>query len=331
MATTANPPLNLSLGDDGEDHPRRLVKLGNQILAYGGDHGTISIIDQGKASIARRFDDAIRAIAVSNDGKRVAVGFDDGSTKIFLYEHDAESQDQHPFLQQRESSNNDDDDDFLSQGDQLGDDDKNETSFPGPRFDAPVRHLQFDPRSNHLCIASESGVCIVDVTSASTLDQRLLQNEADKQHDASGVRGVAYSFQGKDKVLLATLDMTGRLCVWDVSGDDADLDWELLHRDSHKCIAKPDIGEIHDADPYDRSCLPVSIHKGFVLPGMTDVQLRLCENPKEQHFLVSLPEKGHVDSIVAMVPSPDGKHLVTSGRDGRVVLWAIDVEVLHKR
>jgi hypothetical protein len=29
----------------------------------------------------------------------------------------------------------------------------------------PVRHMQFDPRSYHLCIASEAGICIVNTTS----------------------------------------------------------------------------------------------------------------------------------------------------------------------
>lgn len=323
-------PVDLSLGDEGEDHPRRLLKVGNQILAYGGEHGTISVLSP-TPKVVRRFDDAIRAVAVSHNGKRVAVGFDDGSTKIFVYENSVCGDEQHPFLQQQESSHDDDDDDFLSQGDELSAP-KDETSFPGPRFDAPVRHMQFDPRSNHLCIASESGVCVVDVTSVTSLQERFLQQEADKHHDASGIRGVAYSQVDKDKVYLATLDMTGRLCVWDVSGDDPDIDWELIHRDAHKCVTKPDVGEIHDADPYDRSCLPVAVKNSsvLVLPGMTDVQLRLLQNPKEQNFLVSLPDKGHVDSIVAMESSPDGKHLVTSGRDGRVVVWAIDAEVCNE-
>jgi len=324
MSTSSSPPpLDLALGDEGEDHPRRLLKLGNEVIAYGGEHGTISVIshDNNNATVARRFDDAIRAVAVSHDGKRVAVGFDDGSTKIFLYDTVDNKEQAHPFLQQHESSN---DDDFLSQSDLVP---KDETSFPGPRFDAPVRHMEFDPRSNHLCIASEAGVCIVNVTLASLLEERFLQDMADKEHEASGVRGVSY-FSHKDNMFLATLDMTGRLCVWDVTGDDPVVEWELLHRDSHKCISKPDIGEIHDADPYDRSCLPVSLKDScLVLPGMTDVQLRLFDNVKEQHFLVSLPEKGHVDTIVAMAASPDGKHLVTSGRDGRVILWAIDTEV----
>jgi WD40 repeat protein len=117
--------------------------------------------------------------------------------------------------------------------------------------------------------------------------------------------------------MLATLAMDGRLCVWDVTGDDPSIDYELEHRDASKCVPKPDIGEIHNADVCDRSCLPVAVGDScLVLPGITDVQLRLLHNLEKQEFLTSLPDKGHVDTIVAMAASPDGRHLVTSGREG---------------
>ena len=160
-ASPLSTPIDLALGEDGEDHPRRLLLIGNQLVAYGGDHGTVSVIVGDKAQVVRRFDDAIRAVAVSHDGKRVAVGFDDGSTQIYRYKNSVSQGEQHPFLQQPASTN---EDDFLSQSDGLAEK-KDENMFSGPRFDAPVRHMQFDPRSYHLWIASEAGICIVNMTS----------------------------------------------------------------------------------------------------------------------------------------------------------------------
>jgi WD40 repeat protein len=321
--TMSSPPIDLALGEDGEDHPRRLLLMGNQLVAYGGDHGTLSVLVGDKAQVVRSFDDAIRAVAVSHDGKRVAIGFDDGSTKIYRYENSVSPEEQHPFLQKPDSTN---EDDFLSQSDGLVEN-KDEKMFPGPRFDSPVRHLAFDPRSYHLCISSEAGVCIVDVTCPKSLQERYLQDMADREHDASGIRGVCY-FHHKGKIMLATLAMDGRLCVWDVTGDDPSIDYELEHRDASKCVPKPDVGEIHNADICDRSCLPLAVGDScLVLPGIPDVQLRLFHNLGKQEFLTSLPDRGHVDAIVAMAASPDGRHLVTSGRDGRVIIWSVGAKV----
>jgi len=57
------------------------------VLANGGDDGIISLLPRGEKGGAtivalRRYDDEVRALAVSPDGLRVAVGFDDGSTKV---------------------------------------------------------------------------------------------------------------------------------------------------------------------------------------------------------------------------------------------------------
>ena len=69
--------------DADEDHPRHLVPLAaGQVLALGGDDGTISVITFGEkptVKAIRRFDEAaVRALAVSPTGKRVALGFENG-------------------------------------------------------------------------------------------------------------------------------------------------------------------------------------------------------------------------------------------------------------
>jgi WD40 repeat protein len=337
--TMATPiSTSLALGDDGEDHPRRLLEIGKHLVAYGGDHGTISVLEQtgnadGKiaAKVTRRFDDSVRAVAVSHDLLRVAVGFDDGSTKIFAYDDTSLKSNEnglHPFLT-AETQVDDASQDFLSQSDGLtttNPSSASEESFLGPRFDAPVRHMQFDPRSYHLAIAAEAGMCIVDVTTSKSLETRFLQENVEKEHDSCGIRGVSYGRAHSNKMLLATLAMDGRLCIWDVTAPTNDplLDYELLLRDANKCVTQADVGEINGASAFDRSCLPVFGKDFLALPGLTDVQLRRFESLKEQLFLSSVGDQGHTDTIVAMTFSPDGCHLVTSGRDGRVILWELD-------
>jgi len=364
-------PIDLGLGSDGEDHPRRLVLLPNpnsngkqehHLLAYGGDDGTISLVVTGQGthekevSIARQFDEPVRAVAVSKDGTRVAVGFEDGSTQIFVYDLglDDETKNQHPFiLAAASASKNDDDDDqgFLSQSDGLGDTvSTDEVSFSGPKFDTPVRDLQFDPRSDgssknrkkyYLAVACESCFCIIDANSSKTFQETgyLLQDACEKEHNNCGIRGISYATTtstnddgDNNKTYLVSLAMDGRMCTWDVSCtiEDPLLDeWELQHRDAGKCITKVDVGEINGADVFDRSCLPVSFCQDdgdisrLALPGSTDVQLRDWMNPTKHEFIPSIDDRGHTDTIVSMAFSPMGDYLVTSGRDGRVVLWQL--------
>lgn len=360
----------MGLGPNDEDHPRRLVVLPDpsaplspHILAYGGDDGTISVLvtnKQTKATTvrpARRFDEPVRAVAVSTDGTRVAVGLEDGSTQIFVYPQEAPTeQKQHGFLSSPPTSNDDDDDDHddfgLSQSDGLSGTSSNggetiEVSFAGPRLDVPIRDLRFDPRpgSYFLAVASEASFCVVDATSSNTLVSkgRLLQDACEREHDGSGIRGLVYSDHSQDErgTFLATLGMDGRLCTWDVSGPMNDLEideWNLVSRDKSKCIAKPDVGELNGSDVYDRSCLPVALSLSssqddtsttsatrlFALPGSTDVQLRSWTDPSKECFVPSVENRGHVDTIVAMAFSPEGEYLVTSGRDGRVLLWELN-------
>jgi chromosome transmission fidelity protein 4 len=74
----------------------------------------------------------------------------------------------------------------------------------------------------------------------------------------------------------------------------------------------------------------------LAIPGRSDVQLRLAkEGYKKERFLCSKVDddaagansggtiRGHSDVTVCLTPSPDGRYLLSSGRDGRVVVWEV--------
>ena len=332
--------LGLGPKHDEEDHPRRFCPFPNgAIVAYGGEDGGITCLEEKEKQPkkARQFDEEIRAVAVSIDGKRVAVGFEDGSSKIFVYDdYNKDEEGHHPFLaglkQKKRSGDDDDNEDedeggFFSQLSE-GDHDENEVSYPGPSFEVPIRDLKFDPRNKYyLAVASESGFCVINTKSESASANRHLVHECDQEHDSGGIRGLAYcKGQEEDTNVLASLAMDGRLCLWDVS--DPNLGFELLHRDVTKCVSKTDVGEINEADVADRSCRPVfSSSKYLGLPGSTDMQLRNASDWKASLFLSSVDGDGHIETIVSMVFTQDEKHVITSGRDGRIVLWKLEEKV----
>ena len=327
--------------DTGSSHQGLVVDL----LAYGGDDGRIYHLHHRKSlqegattstnnassstlstpRVIRKYDDEVRAVAVSPDGQRIAVGFDDGSTKIYAFDNhnniqkndgdDDNNNDftimNHPFLppmstsNQQEGGHNDhdfnmnDDDDagdggFLSQANE---DDgysniHNKSSqrrmveFEGPRLDAAIRQLAFDPRSGgsdgqqqggghyYLAIGSESGhspLVIVDVATESSVSKAsYLDDKSGEEHQGSGVRSVAYSLIPKatdcssnnnnsnnnNNVLLATLGMDGKLVTWDVSSysTDPSLLWEVVHADMTAVVPKPDLGPHLGGDAGDSAC-----------------------------------------------------------------------------
>jgi WD40 repeat protein len=322
---------SLSLGADDEDFPRRFAQLPfgskTHILAYGGDDGSISLIEGNASKTARRFSERVRAIASSQDGTRVAVGFGDGSTTVFVYK--SLDGDVHPFLAALHKSG-EDADELFSQIDGMEEDNADEDSFPGPRFQTPVRALAFDPRKSNMlaCGSEDSGFCIVDATSSASLSKkRFLAVESASEHNETGVRGLAYFVNG-DQALLASLDLQGRLCVWDVTGDDPELDYELIHKDGHRCVAKVDLGDINDSEPADQSCFPVFGKSSLLgLPGSNDLQLRSVTDVEKQRFVPSIDGKGHIESIVSLAFSEDEKYAVTGGRDCRIVLWKTEGDV----
>ena len=320
---------SLSLGANDEDFPRRFAQLPfgtkTHTLAYGGDDGSVTLVEGTTMKTARRFSERVRAITPSHDGKRVAVGFGDGTTTIFVYE--SLEGGVHPFLASLRKS--DDEDELFSQIEGMEEDNADEASFPGPRFQTPVRSLVFDPRPTNMlaCGSEDSGFCIVDATSSVTLSKkRFLAEKSAGEHNETGIRGLAYH-TNESQTLLASLDMQGRLCIWDVTGDDPELEYELLHKDGHKSVTKVDQGDINDSEPADQACFPVFGKSFLGLPGSNDLQLRSINAVEKQLFISSVDGKGHIEPIVSLAFSEDDKYAVTGGRDGRIVLWKIEQNV----
>lgn len=347
--------MDLKLGSD-EDFPRRLVVFpAGQVLAFGGDDGSLSCIENTTSSSSssntepvtvrtiRQYDEAaIRAVAVSADGKRIAVGFDNGSTRIYQYdEYDVNSNSPHPFVPPSKNSGNDSEDEdddnsggFLSQRDDDMDLEDEEGRFwAGPQLEGPIRDLQFLPHSHWLAIASEAGLCIIDVESADTMTNRYLQNQVEKEHNNSGIRAVAIN----ENKWIASIAMNGRMCIWEASGLEqlANVtDSVPVFRDPRLCIPKNDTGERLQADPGDRSCIPLWVRPGVLaLPGKVQLQLRsvsvaneaVIVNESEDKAPVD-PSRSHIESIVALATNEN--HIVSSGRDGRVNLWQLDQDAV---
>lgn len=366
VAPTISVDLKL---DSDEDFPRCLLKLPTgQLLAYGGDDGTISLVtfnDTKNKSIAtpvRRFDEeAVRALAVSSDGKRVAVGFDSGATQIYAYpDFDVTSSSSsslhHPFLPvsavtDTNKEEADDEDNLFPQSDGLGGSltVPGEKYFAGPCFDSPVRDLVFLPlkqgntennteQQYWLAAAWESGMCVLNATASATVTVRHLEEFAKEAYDEGGIRGLACS-RDPHPHALASLGMDGRLCLWDLSDTDHPENWKLLRRENSCCVTKRDVGEVFGADAWDRSCRPHFVQSSdnmlLAMPGATYLQLRnlakttpMTVTDYDQPVVgddKDSPHQGHIESIVTMTSSPisDDPFIITSGRDGRVVLWEI--------
>jgi Minichromosome loss protein, Mcl1, middle region len=301
--------------DEGLPQPTRLLEMPcGTLIAYGGEQGTITAQKEGEFYVLHQFLDMIRAVAVSPDGKRVVIGDDYGSTKVYPFD-DYTGQGVHPFCRALYRQTNTNEDDLMSQdfsSDPM-------ESFLGPQLGVPIRDLKF-VKDYIVAIASESGLVLVNVESSSTLLERGLEHEVEEHHASSGIRGVALF-----KNYMATLAMDGRLCLWDTEKR------ALVERESTKCIHKVDVGEIHGADGFDRSCRPVFLQLSdtesiLATPGLLLPTVRwLADNKLNSMELENTkPHEGHIESIVAIQflnPTDDARYYVTSGRDARVVLW----------
>jgi hypothetical protein len=348
--------LSLGLEDNGDDQPRRFLRLpSGHLLAYGGGIGNVSCLlpeekestkgNNNKFVIVQQYDDEVRSIAVSQDGKRLAVGFEMGSTQIYTFDEntDEELSVLHPYVQAldkiKSAEEKKNDDDLMSQDCGIAD---NNSYFAGPDLGAPIRDLVFLPQTSDsdddtsstsspylLAIASEAGMCVIDVTSQDIMtgSERLLEQEAKEFHDQCGIRGLAASVVNNKMTVLASLAMDGRMCLWDVAN------MKLLKREEQTCVPKKDVGEIHNADAYDRSCRPVIYNEqnntGIIIgtPGKLTPCLRVLDNNSNLQLvddssfdLIPEEETGHIQSIVSILFCSD-RLLVTSGRDGRVQVW----------
>ena len=294
-----------------------------------------------------------------------------------------------------------DEEDFTQGLSQEEDDGANSSSngeviFDGPRLDASVRQMIFDPRSStpslprtyYLAIVSESGhapLAICNVTNENTCQTLYLNDKSEDEYEGCGVRSVAYTTtsssssngNGNDNTLLATLGMDGKVVTWDVSStSDPSLLWDVIHKDYVPVVPKKDQGDL-GGDSGDKGCrllwdtVAVAAAAGeegrkkkkeikavLFMPGHTDIQYRVCPLSKTfssngnaealttnecKEYLKRAPQfindmngNGHSDTIVAMAVQPndddgDGenegtKRLLTGGRDGKLLLWDINVE-----
>ena len=175
------------------------------VLAYNTEDANLYLLTDGPGGLAggdgggwgpagrsvrklREFDNPVCALAVSADGLRVAVGFEDGRTAIYSYDgFDPSATGEgggggggappdgsgvhHPFVL---LSRAEEESGYLFQSRDGG----GEVRFDGPRADATVRQLAFYPRCGargmsayYLTVASESGnqpLMVVDATSEET-------------------------------------------------------------------------------------------------------------------------------------------------------------------
>lgn len=323
--------LNDVNDDSDNEHPRRFLKLPfcGTVLAYGGEEGVITAKKQNddEFKVIQRYNDMVRAVAISADGKRIVIGCDDGSTMVYTFDDYEGGSELHPFCQALKSNKHkQDDDDLLSQDFAFSSGLK---SFAGPQCELPVRDLEFVQQGDGvywIAIASESGLVLVNVTSSSTLLERELEYQIKDHHSHSGIRGVTAS-----NGLMATLAMDGRLCLWDTATNT------LSERESSTCVPKKDVGEIHGADPFDRSCRPVFSQLSLeqlllATPGCLLPTLRLLTKQGRSNKLQILeientkPEEGHIEPIVCIrfmdeVSNHSDKYFLTSGRDSRLILW----------
>lgn len=166
---------DLHLGDG--DHPRRILKLDDEWIAWGGETGAISWNGKEIRHWDEDGEDFLCAVAVH--GRQVALGLASGEVSVHRYEHSAKE--------------------FLTR--------KAPDMLEGPLQAASVRDMKFFDE-NTLVIASEDGLVVWNIQS----NEQWLVNEVKKQHDGSGIRSLAI----RDS-LMVSVAMDGRWCLWDLN------------------------------------------------------------------------------------------------------------------
>ena len=345
--------------DDREEHPRRLLQFAGvgpdaaaSIVAYGGNFG--KVVNVRTRQVVRTTEDAIRAIAVNPSGSRVVLGSDSGDTFVFAYDNEAlegggGGGGEHPFVAMPLSSSSlkdgeDSEDRFMSQGSEMVVR-QGETCWEASRDDDAMRDFAWLNDGTTLLCASEKHWFWLDCSTEASCLTKHFARELDAAHAGSGIRSVALN---ANQSALITLDMEGRACWWrpatnnhnNKKGSGGSPEWELLHREATKCVTRKDVGEVFGSSSGCRSSRPHFV-TGTVaaLPGEPFLQLRRLKVPKDngdgslevETFDQVVDEaqdgsvQGHVQAIVTMC-SRDG-YLVTAGRDGRVVVWDVQVRL----
>ncbi len=366
MSADASTRMNLNLEKSASKSKRQLSLYSNKhLLAIGGSNGTITALnlnsksDDAEAAFRtiKQFDDAVRALAFSSDGQRVAVGYDDGQVRIFSYSkeelNDGNDIDCHPFVTIAKQnsvniadSQSDDEgffDEMLSQN-PLNDDkamegpsssESTSSSFFLPRrFDSEVRSLSFQPNTYHLAIALESspGFLIADVASQSS-EKYYLEQESIAQYQQAGVRNLCFSPSGNT---LATLGCDGRLCLWNTtfsSDSDPELDWELYHADTFNA-AEIDSGAFSDVFEKATMCAFSSNEQMLVMGGSKDLQIRRKGDEADREWmkkdkLVLAPKNETTGEIVAIAFDPLNEgYIVTSFRNGKIGIWKLKTNAM---
>jgi WD domain, G-beta repeat len=248
--------------NENEEKPRRLGQIGTtkELFAYGGTGSDICkiVVDNNVKNAdtpIQNFsskslhhwsnEESIRSIAISKNGQCVISANDIWEVKFLSYDN-IDSNTEHPFLASSTSGK--------------------EWEFVDT-FDATIRDIQFYPDSSSwVAIATEGGMGLVNLLDYTSSDienkgkkVKYLWDQVEEHHNSCGIRCVQFHRLTADKVILASIGMDGRLCLWDVSDLSNPRSWTLLLRESGKCIPKNDVGEILDSDPWDQSCRPAFV------------------------------------------------------------------------
>ena len=320
---TIDPSLTLSLRPEEEQdelsdsiQAYRLIKIGKDVLVYGGEDGVLQRADNQKM-VRKWDDDAIRALATSPHERTVAVGFDTGEVQIYDFEdYNKTLQDtEHPFCA-APTDHPDADDAFMSQSDTLSSPRANDKMRRGPTQESAVRDLLF-LNDDLLAIASESGLTVVNL--AETDMPEYLNKEVKKEHGGSGVRGLAWNASLE---MLTTLGMDGSVCFWKCSLSETE-SWKLWRKEANIKVLKKDIGEILGADPWDRSTRPCQQGSYLAIPGGRAWQLvHWTATPEVDYRELFQNDTVHQASSM-VVHCARGSQWISTDRAGVIALWQL--------
>lgn len=320
---TIDPSLTLSLRPE-EDQDElsesiqafRLIKIGKDVLVYGGDDGVLQrAADQ---TMVRKWDeDAIRAMAISPHERTVAVGFDTGELQIYDFEDYAKSSDEseHPFCA-APADHPDADDAFMSQSDTLSSPRPNDKWRQGPSDSTPVRDVLF-LNDAFLVIATEAGLTIVNLKDADMPEY--LRDEVKKEHDGAGVRGLSWNASIE---MLTTVGLDGSVCFWKCPLSDPN-SWKVWKKEANIKVLKKDVGEFLGADPWDRSTRPCQQDAHLAIPGARAWQLLEWSSGSEVEYRELFQNDTVHQSSSTVLHCARGSQWISTDRAGVIALWRL--------